>query len=253
MSNPSIAESLVGLFVAMTLVVTFRRRTSRAIELAVWIGLVWVCIVAVARAGDPQARALTAAAAWGAAQVIGMVLDLAGQDVLRWMYLNRFLIADWVVLAVGVDVLLLALVAARRQADAGTPVTKLREWWVLPRLRATQPEPAPVYGVEKLNQRFSAWWGPAAAATAMAATLFAIWWRDVEIPRVARALRRLTSPDAEERTIVAESPSLDPDIVDIAALAESAAARKVESDSPRRTPRSNKNVSKKHREGRLAS
>src|SRR5579859_246716 len=178
MGNPAIAEPLIGVFVAMALVVTFRRRTSRVVELAVWSGLVWVCIVVVIRGGDPQARALTTAAAWGSARVAGIVVDLARQGVLRWVYETRFLIADWIVLLVGVDVLLLALVATRRQAGGGMPMTKLREWWVLPRPRAAHAQLAPVTGVDALNQRFSAWCGPAATATAMVATLFVIWLRD---------------------------------------------------------------------------
>jgi len=233
MGNPTIAESLIGVFVAMALVVTFRRGTSRIIELAVWIGLVWVCVVAVMGGGDPQARALTTAAAWGSAQIAGMVVDLARQGVLRWVYETRFLIAEWVVLLVGVDVLVLALVATRRQAGNGMPVTKLGEWFVLPRARASQPQLAPVSGVDALNQRFSAWCGPAAAATAVTATLFVIWLGDVQVPRVVRGLKHLTLPDGERRPVAAESRSLSPDIVGIAS--------------------GSKNVSKKHRQGRLAS
>jgi hypothetical protein len=258
MGNPPIAESLIGAFVAMALVVTFRRGTSRVIEFAVWIGLIWVCIVAVTGGGDPQARALTTAAVWGSAQVAGMVIDLARQDVLRWAYETRFLIADWVVLLVGVDVLLLALVATRRQADGGMPMTKLREWWVLPRARATQTQLAPVTGVDALNRRFSAWCGPATTATAMAATLFLIWLRDFQVPHMASGLKHLRLPEREGRPVAAESLSLGPDIVRIDTFAEGVRTRR----TPRRRitdmalrPEAidNKNVSKKHRQGRLAS
>lgn len=266
MGNPPIAESLIGVFVAMALVVTFRRKTSRVIELAVWIGLVWVCIAAVMGGGDPQARALTAATAWATAQVAGMVVDVARQGVLRWVYETRFLIADWVVLLVGVDVLLLAFVATTRQARNGMPMTKLREWWVLPVPRTTQAQLAPASGVDALNERFNAWCGPATAATAMAATLFVIWLRDVQVPRVSRGLKHLTLPEMEKRPVTAEPLSLGPDIAHIDMFADRVTARTAAGISTRRTPRrritdmplqseasGNKSVSKKHRQGRLAS
>ena len=287
MGNTRIAESLIGVFVALALVVTFRPKTHRVIELAVWIGLVWVCVAAITGTSDPQARALTTATVWGATQVVGMIADLASQGVVRWVYETRFLIADWVVLLVGVDVLVLALVATRRQAEASAPVTsKLREWMLLPTLRPAQPERQAVSGVDDLNQRFNTWSAPAAAATAMSATLFLISLRDVEIPRAAQRLKNLALAGAAAaatwltlfliwlrdvqipggarslknlalsaragRPVAAESSPLGPDIVHINLLAERVAARKAGAVSAPGA-RTDKNGSEKHRQGRLAS
>jgi hypothetical protein len=278
MANAPVAESLIGVFVAMTLVVTFRRKTPRVIELAVWVGLILVCVVAIAGTRDPQARALTTATLWGVTQVVGMVVDLLKQGVLHWMYETRFVIATWVVLLFGVDALLLALVATRRQAGAGVPETRLREWMLLPLLRPAQPKPAAVSGVDELNRRLNAWGAPAATATLVWSTLFLIWLRDVEIPKGAHVLKNLALSGAAAgatwftllliwlrdvqvpgaarglkalalrgRPVEAgASAALGPDIVHIDHLAERVAARKA-------AAMTDKNGSEKHRQGRLAS
>jgi hypothetical protein len=196
MGNTPIAESLIGVFVAMALVVTFRRKTHRVVELAVWTGLIWVCVAAVTGTRDLQARELTLATLWGAGQVVGTILDVFRQDAVRWLYATRFLIADWVVLLVGVDVLVLALVSTRRQAMAWVPVTtRLREWMLLPRPRAAQPARA-ASAVDDLNQRFNQWSAPVAAGMATWSTLFLIWLRDVEVPRAERRLADVAFPGA---------------------------------------------------------
>lgn len=289
MGNAPIAESLIGVFVAMALVVTFRRRTHRIVELAVWAGLIWVCVVAVTGTRDLQARELTMATFWGATQVVGTVLDAFRQDAVRWLYATRFLIADWVVLLVGVDVLVLALVSTRRQAVAWVPVTtRLREWMLLPRPRAAQPARA-ASSVDELNQRFNRWIAPVAAAAATSSTLFLIWLRDVEIPRAARRLadvafpgaagtatwltllviwfrdvqlpraaRRLKDlalPAGTSRPVAVES-AVATDIVHINLLAERVAARRAGGASATvKHPAAitENNGSEKHRQGRLAS
>jgi hypothetical protein len=273
MGNTLTLESLIGVFAAMVVVVALRRKTNRVIELAVWIGLIWVCVLAITHAGNPRTLALTRAALWGAGQIVGMILGVFGQDVLQWMSTARFAIADWVVLLCGVDLLVLALVSTNRQASAPLPGTRLREWIVLPRLRAAETVPEVVPAAGEINRRFKAWPGPVAAASAMWATLFFIWLRDAGIPGEAQRWRNIALLAGGARRPVAAVPAqLDPHVVDITVLAERVDARKAEAVSrpaeaaattPKRrrraapksqtNPRTDNNGSEQHQQGRLAS
>jgi len=271
MGNTLTLESLIGVFAAMVVVVAFRRKTNRFIELVAWTGLIWVCILTISRAGNPRTFALTTATVWGAVQIGGMILGVFAQGVLQWMGSARFVIAAWVVLLCGVDLLVLALVSTSRRASAPLPGTRLREWMVLPRLRAARPAPAPFTAAEEINQRFQAWSGLAAAAGMTWATLFVIWLRDVEIPSAALGLKNLALRASNGR-LTADSAPLEADVVHINLLAASAAARKADAGGrvaeaaarPRKRTRStpkppqagartDKNGSEKHRQGRLAS
>ena len=190
MTNAMVAEVLIALFAGMVVVVTFRRHTPRAVELVAWAGLIWVCILGVTSAREEHARALTSAAVWGATQMIGTVTGLFGQGVLDWIVVHRFVIADWVVLLFGADVLALALLASRRRAAGWTPVIKLRDWMELPRPGQARPAPVRVSGTEELNRRFNAW-SPIAAAGALTwFTLCLIWIGDYVLPGTARGMRR---------------------------------------------------------------
>ncbi len=271
MGNTPIAESLVGLFIVMAIVVTFRRKTPRAIELAVWIGLVWVCVAAIAGTSHPQARALTTATIWAAGQVAGTILDLFRQGALHALYQARFLIADWVVLLLGVDVLLLALVATKRQGDAWVPATKLRDWRVLPNLPTTEPAHA-ISAVDELNRRFNAWSAPVADAAVMGSTLFLIWLRDVEIPSATRRLANLAFPGSAAtatwltlfliwlRDVQLPRAALGLKTVAMAARAQPPGTAESAPAGPYTVhinqlaeASKHKNVSKKHRQSRLAS
>jgi hypothetical protein len=271
MGNTLTIQTLVGVFAAMVVVVAFRSKTNRIIELAVWIGLIWVCVIAITHTGNAQAVALTTATIWAAGQIAGMILGVFGQGIFGWISGARFAIAAWVVLLFGVDLLVLALVSTKRQADAWMPGTRLREWMVLPRLQAAHPAPAPVTAAEEINQRFRAWSGLAAAAGLTWATLFVIWLRDVEIPRAALGLKNLALRASNGR-LTAASPPLEADVVHIDLLAANAAARKADTRGrvaeaaarprtrrrsiptpPQAGARTDKNGSEKHRQGRLAS
>jgi len=163
--------------------------------MAVWMGLVGACAAALIGIRDPQAHALTASAAWGTSHVVGTIAGAFKVDALRWIYEERFVIAGWVVLLLGADVLALALVATKRQAGAGEPANKLREWWVLPRLPGAQSvQPNVATAVDEINQRFNSWSAAAALGAAMWSTLLLVWLRDVEIPNAARGLRKVGFP-----------------------------------------------------------
>jgi hypothetical protein len=191
MGNTLVAETLIGVCAALIGVVTFRRKMPKALELAAWVVLIGVCIIAISSTRNPQARALTTAAVWGASQIVGTVVELFGQGVLHSMYAARFAIADWVAVLFGVDLLALALVSTKRQANAWIPVTKLGEWMVLPRLSTAEPEHAAVSAVDEINKWFNAWSRVAAASTLTWSTLFIIRLRDVEIPKATRGLRHV--------------------------------------------------------------
>lgn len=261
--NTTVAESLIGVFIAMVLVISFRRRTHRVIELAVWAGLIWACLVALTANRDPHTQALTTSAIWGTSQVVGTIAGAFRLGALDWTYGARFLIADWVLLLFGADVLALALVSTNRQAGARTPATRLREWWVLPRLPGLQPERAPS-AVDELNQRFNTWRGPAVVAAAMWSTLFLIWLRDVEIPLAARGLENVAflARGLLRRAAGAQPGALGNNVVPLNSLSAPAHAIKVQGGA---TPsqsltgtasaatRTDSNESKKHRQSRLAS
>ena len=272
MGDPLTIQTLFGVFAAMVVVVAFRRKTNRFIELVAWAGLIWVCILTISRVGNPRNFALTTAAVWGTGQIGGMILGVFAQGVLQWVSSARFVIADWVVLLCGVDLLVLALVSTNRRASALLPGTRLREWMVLPRLQAARPAPArPITAAEEINQRFKAWSGPAAAAGMTWATLFVIWLRDVEIPGAARGLKNLALRASNGRLTAGSAPR-EADVVHINLLAATAAARKAEAGGriseaaakpptrtlatptpPQADARTDKNGSEKHRQGRLAS
>lgn len=165
MGNFFMAGPLIGLFVALVGIVMFRRKTPIAIELAVWSGLVSVCAIAITSSGNPQAHELTTAMIWAGSQMVGMIVDVFRLSALQWMIGARFTIATAVVVLFAIDLFVLALVSTKRQAETWIPVTKLREWVVLPSLNPTGPELAPLSAVDEINRRFNAWGEAAAAAT----------------------------------------------------------------------------------------
>jgi len=133
MGDALVSEFLIALFALIVAVLTFRRHTPRSVELLAWGGLIWVCIMGVTGTHEAHARALTAAAVWGASQTIGTFASLASQGAMQWIFERRFIIADWVVLLFGVDLLVLVLLSTRRQSAGWQPRIRLRDWMELPR------------------------------------------------------------------------------------------------------------------------
>jgi hypothetical protein len=189
MNDAMVSELLIALFAGALVVATFRRNTPRAVELALWVGLIWVCVLGVNSTRNEQARALTSAAVWGASQMVGTVAGLAGQGAVQWIADSRFLIADWVVLLFGVDLLVLTLMFTRREAAGWQPKVRLGEWMELPRVSQPHPARATVPAVEEMNQRFRVWAPIATAAALTWLTLLLIWTGDVVVPTMRRKLR----------------------------------------------------------------
>ena len=190
MNDAVVSEVLIALFVGMVAVAIVRRGTSRAVELVLWIGLIWVCVLGVTSTHDKQTRELTTAAVWGATQTVGTVAGLMGQTFIAWLSEHRIAVATWVVLAFGVDLLAIVLLQTHRQAIGWQPRVRLRDWMEMP--RPGKPQPALVRvrsGVDELNERFNDW-APVATASALTQlTLLLIWSIDVMVPAVACGLR----------------------------------------------------------------
>ena len=189
MGDAMVSEFLIALFAGMVAFATFRRNMPRAVELALWAGLIWVCVLGVTNAHNQQARALTAAAVWGASEMVGTIVALGEQGALQWLFDQRFVIADWVVLIFGVDLLVLTLLYTRRDARGWQPRVRLRDWMELPRLGQPEPARVTVSAVDEINRRFSVWAPVATAAALTWLTLLLIWTGDVIVPSTRRRMR----------------------------------------------------------------
>jgi hypothetical protein len=206
-----VSEVLIALFAGMVAFAILRRGTPRAVELVLWIGLIWVCVLGVTSTHDKQTRELTTAAAWGAVQTVGAVAGLLGQNFLAWLSEHRSAVATWVVLALGVDVLAIVLQQAHRQAVGWQPQVRLRDWMEMPRPGRQQPTRPPVMSaVDELNARFNRWAPLAIAGALTQLTLLLIWSLDVLVPAAVRGLRDAAS---------AAQPSRLTKVVDIETLA----------------------------------
>ena len=190
MNDAVVSEVLIALFAGMVGFAIMRRGTSRSVELVLWIGLIWVCVLGVTSTHDKQTRELTSAAAWGATQTIGAVGTLLSQNFLAWLSEHRIAVATWVVLAFGIDLLAIVLLQTHRQAVGWQPRVRLRDWMEMPRPGKPQPARVPVAsGVDELNEKFNRWAPLATAGALMRLTLLLIWSLDVMAPAAGRRLR----------------------------------------------------------------
>src|SRR5438046_7752606 len=187
MNDAVVSEVLIALFAGMVGLAIMRRGTPRAVELVLWVGLIWVCVLLGASTDDRQLRELTSAAAWGLTQTAGAVAGLRGQGFLAWLSEHRIAVATWVILAFGVDLLAIVLIQTHRDAVGWQPRVRLRDWMEMPRPAKPQPARAPaVSGVDELNARFNRWAPLATAGALMRLTLVLLWSRDVMLPAEAR-------------------------------------------------------------------
>ena len=175
--------------VAATLVPPVRKSIPRPVEILAWAVFVIGCVIGVISTTSPDARELTTSAAWGIDQVLTTLVGLLGAGFIGWLADNRFTVATIVVYVVGADILALALVRSRRKSRGWQPQVRLMEWMELPRL--TAPAPQSVVAPNALDDLNRKW--AAAAAVAGAALLtwlvnFAIWSRDVLLPRQAERM-----------------------------------------------------------------
>lgn len=189
---PLLLQFSIALFtgmVALTLVPPVRKSIPRPVEVLAWTALVVACVIGIISITSPNARELTTSAVWGIDQVISTLVGLLGAGLAGWLADNRVAIATVVTFVLGADILALALVRSYRESRGWRPQVRLMEWMELPRLAPAAPQPvAAPYALDELNRK----WGAAAAIAG--ATLFtwsvnfAIWSRDVLLPRQAERL-----------------------------------------------------------------
>jgi hypothetical protein len=234
MNDAVVSEFLIALFAGMVGFAMLRRGTPRAVELVLWIGLIWVCVLGVTSTHDKQARELTSAAVWGSTQIMGTMSGLLGQGLVGWVSQNRMAVADWVVLMFGLDLLTLVILRTHRRSAGWQPRVRLRDWMEMPRpSKAPQPALAPVAsGVDELNERFNRWAPVATAGGLTQLTLFLLWAIEVVLPATGRKLREaaLAANGARRRLATADwqgmiaEPRRLAEVVDVDTLAERAAS-----------------------------
>ena len=220
MNDALVSEFLIALFAGMVAFAIIRRSTSRPVELVLWVGLVWVCVLGVTSTHDKQTRELTAAAVWGSTQIMGTIAGLLGQGALGWVSANRMAVADWVVLIFGLDLLAIVLLRTHRTSAAWQPRARLRDWMEMPRPGKPQPALAPAAsGTDEMNERFNRWAPLATAGALMQLTLFLIWSLDVFMPATGRRVRDavIAAQGARRRVVSGE-------VVDFETLAGRAAS-----------------------------
>lgn len=182
--------ALVTGMVAATLVPPVRRVVPRPVEIALWAVLVVVCVIGVLSITNPRARELTASAFWGVDQVLSTLVSLVGAGFVGWLIDNRFAIANFGLVAFGIDVMALALLTSFRKGRGWQPRVRLYEWMELPRESvAAQPAEAP-YALDGLNRKWAAAMVVAGAAGLTWLVNFTIWARDVLLPNQAERLAR---------------------------------------------------------------
>jgi putative Mn2+ efflux pump MntP len=179
--------------VAATLVPPVRKSIPRPVEILAWTALVVACVIGIISITSPNARELTTSAVWGIDQVISTLVGLLGAGLAGWLVDNRFTVATVVMFVLGADILALALIRSYRKSRGWRPQVRLMEWMELPRLAPAAQSVGVPYGPDELNRK----WG-AAAAIAGATLLtwlvnFAIWSRDVLLPRQAERLAHAAS------------------------------------------------------------
>jgi hypothetical protein len=192
---PLLLQFSIALFTGMlaaTFVPPVRRSIPKPVEITLWAAFVSVCVLGVASITDPNARELSASAAWGADQIINTMIGLTLGVVGSWALDHRFAIASWMVIIAGADIFALMFLKSMRSAQAWRPRIKLREWMELPvaepasaaaRRRIALADP-----LADVNRRLAAM-GAIAGTAVLAKTIdLSIWVRDVMVPREARRL-----------------------------------------------------------------
>lgn len=194
MEVPLLLQFSIALFtgmVAATLVPPVRKSIPRPVEVLAWTALVVACVLGVISITSPDARELTTAAAWGIGQVLSTLVGLLGAGVVGWLGDNRFVVATIAVFVVGVDILALAIAYSYRKSRGWQPQVRLAEWMELPRLTVAAAQPVAVsYALDELNRKAAAAVAVAGAAVLTWLVNFAIWSRDVMLPRHAERMSR---------------------------------------------------------------
>jgi hypothetical protein len=193
---PLLLQFSIALFtgmVAATFVPPVRRAIPKPLELVLWTGLLFVCMLGIVGMADPRARELTSAAVWGVDQIVNTSVGLVLGGMMGWIFDNRFAIATWMALLAGVDLLILALIRSMRRARGWQPRVRLGEWMEMPSPAMFAAEPvANPDAPAKLNRRLAASSAAAGAHVATSLSGFGAWMRHAVVPRGAEHLAHAT-------------------------------------------------------------
>ena len=179
--------------VAATFVPAVRRSIPPPLEVILWVALITVCVVGVVSITDPQARELSASAAWGADQVINTTVGLMFGGMGGWLYEHRFAIATWLVMLGGADLLALIILGSWRSGQVWQPRVRLGEWMEMPvpaLVASARRQPAYADPLADINRRLAAATAVAGATVLAKMVGGAIWLRDVLVPGSAIRLAR---------------------------------------------------------------
>jgi len=193
--------------VAATFAPPVRRVIPRWFEIGLWVALIFVCWLGIASIREPQARELTDAVNWAAAQIFNTLLGLAGAGMLDILRANRFAIANAMVVILGLDLLALALLSTYRKGRAWQPRVRLRDWMEFPPAAAPVPVAMPIgpTAIDEMNERWAAATATAGAAAANWSVQFLIWARDVGLPRAEERLALAAAVGRVETKVWLES------------------------------------------------
>src|SRR3989442_1165641 len=159
--------------VAATFVPPVRRSIPRSVEVFLWIAFVTSCVLGVMSITDPNARELSASAAWAADQIVSTLIGLMFGGVGAWVSEHRFSIASSMIMIAGADIFALMFISSSRNSRAWRPRVRLRERMELPVPARSRPLTEPT---ADLNHRLAArsavlsaqsigWYGPLSAGT----------------------------------------------------------------------------------------
>ncbi|HEX9363933.1 MAG TPA: hypothetical protein VGA47_09125 [Candidatus Dormibacteraeota bacterium] len=176
--------------VAATFVPPVRKAIPRPVEVLLWAALIVVCALGLVSVNDAEARNLTTSVIWGTDRVLNTIVGLLLGGVAGWIMDNRFVIATWLAIVAGVDVLALILVRSIRKARGWEPQVRLREWMEIPVpvKPPAQARVAPTVPLVDLNRRIAAAGAVLDAAMLAKRVDLSIWVRNVVLPREARRL-----------------------------------------------------------------
>ena len=177
---------LAGLILA-TLITPIKKALPYWFETALWLGLIVACWIAITGIAAGSPRDIMESAVWGAQQVVSTSIGLLLSGLVGWIAEQRSVIANAVLLIVGADILILALLFSRRNSTGWKPRVRLYDWFEFP--VDLKPARATVVANESpfegINRSGAAAAGALGAASATWFTHFLIWTRDVFMPKVA--------------------------------------------------------------------
>src|SRR3989442_10014917 len=104
--------------VAATFVPPVRRSIPRSVEVFLWIAFVTSCVLGVMSITDPNARELSASAAWAADQIVGTLIGLMFGGVGAWVSEHRFSIASWLIMIASAHIFTPIITTSRLPSSA---------------------------------------------------------------------------------------------------------------------------------------